>query len=176
MKRNPLYYGLVSLNHLVDINCLVASIMPGANALNTLHLLLETCAAETNLCQLKDPTPDGAGAGAQQMDEDTFDWIQTKYAKSVHADRIEEQTGIVIGKVAFAELRNNPLLAAIFCRLRYAAVTDPIPATLPERAAYWKKYYNTYHPNAKGTVEGYIEKAALLRQLDLGRSKLWDQS
>lgn len=176
MKRKPLYYGLVSQSHLVDTCCFVTNLIPGANAMATLSLLLETAAAETNLGELLDPTPEGAGAGLFQIDEETFDWIQTKNLKSRLAQLIEAATGIVIAKVQYIELRNNPLLCALFCRLRYAVITEAIPVTLEGRAAYWKKFYNSFDPNAKGTVEGYIKKAAAVAALDLGRTKLWDLS
>lgn len=176
MNKHRVYYGLISQSHLVDVCCFVANLIPGANAMATFHLLLETAAAETQLGTFKDPTPEGAGAGAFQIDADTFDWIQAKNLNSRLSQAIEAATGIVIAKVQYIELRNNPLLCALFCRLRYAVITEAIPTTLEGRAAYWKKFYNTYDKSAKGTVEGYIKKAAAISALDLGRTKLWDLS
>ncbi|GAL07932.1 hypothetical protein JCM19237_312 [Photobacterium aphoticum] len=48
----------------------------------------------------------------------------------------------------------------IFARLRYKTVPESIPATLEGRAAYWKQHYNSYHPNAAGSSDGYISKCA----------------
>lgn len=45
-------------------------------------------------------------------------------------------------------------LAMLFCRLHYLRCPGPIPATEGQRAAYWKKHYNT--TAGKGTPEKYL--------------------
>ena len=52
-------------------------------------------------------------------------------------------------------LQTNIAVQIFFCRIKYRRDKDPIPNNLTERAAYWKKVYNT---NAgKGTVQHYIK-------------------
>lgn len=167
-----LYYGLVHQQQLVDTAAFVATLIPGGNALNTFHLLLETCAVETKLGQFKDPTPNGAGRGVPQIDADTFEWLKTKYRDSKQALLILDRTGIDIERVGLDDLDYNPLLALIWCRLRYCAVPLAIPDTQASRAAYWKLYYNT--SAGKGTEQDYLQSAKLLTTLDLGSNALWD--
>tara|TARA_B100001939_G_scaffold83698_1_gene71424 strand:+ start:1012 stop:1500 length:489 start_codon:yes stop_codon:yes gene_type:complete len=60
-------------------------------------------------------------------DEDTWDWILT----------------------------TNIAAAIIHCRLKLWRIPLPLPSTLEERAAFWKKHYNT--EMGKGTEAHYIE-------------------
>jgi len=48
----------------------------------------------------------------------------------------------------------NIALAVAFCRLYYRRKPGAIPGTMPGRAAYWKKYYNT--AGGAGSVDHYI--------------------
>lgn len=50
---------------------------------------------------------------------------------------------------------DNDRLAVLFARIHYLRVPEPVPESLTEQAAYWKKYYNT--AAGKGTAEQYIE-------------------
>lgn len=58
------------------------------------------------------------------------------------------------------ELIRNPQYAAAMCRIFYLRVPAPLPAPhdLRGMAEYWKRYYNTRL--GKGTVEGFMQKAA----------------
>ena len=48
----------------------------------------------------------------------------------------------------------NIALACAFCRVFYRRKPGAIPTTMPGRAAYYKRYYNTAH--GKSTVDRYI--------------------
>ena len=56
-------------------------------------------------------------------------------------------------------LKTNIAVQVFFCRIKYRRDKDPIPASLSERASYWKKVYNT--EGGKGTVEHYIKANTL---------------
>ena len=49
---------------------------------------------------------------------------------------------------------SNIALASAFCRIYYRRKPGAIPKTMPARAEYWKKHYNTY--KGRGTVAHYI--------------------
>ena len=55
-------------------------------------------------------------------------------------------------------LITNIALAVAFCRLYYRRKPGAIPKSMPARAAYWLKWYNTggVHGRGKGTVDHYI--------------------
>jgi hypothetical protein len=59
---------------------------------------------------------------------------------------------------------SNIALAVAFTRIQYRRFPKAIPTTLPERANYWKTFWNTI--KGKGTVEHYI--AANLPHVDPG--------
>ena len=49
---------------------------------------------------------------------------------------------------------SNIALAAAFCRIHYRRFPKAIPKTMPQRANYWKTFYNTI--KGKGTVDHYV--------------------
>ena len=151
------HYGLKSIEEAKDLALKVAlNTCVGDPKLLT-NLLLETACAETYCGRLKDPTPTSAGAGLTQVDVGTFEWLKSKYKGRLIASKIKQNLNVDISRVQYADLREDPLLAFIFCRLRYLCVPSSIPPTLEKRAELWKKYYNTKY--GKGTVKGYILKA-----------------
>lgn len=156
----PRFYGIVSKQQLVDTACVVTEIIPGAKPTATFYQLLETASAETRLGEYRDPTPDGAGRGVCQTDLGTFDWLKEKFKGSKIEKDLMAFLGINLQRVAHDDLDYNPLLSMIFCRLRYCAVTAPIPETVQGRALYWKQHYNSYAKNAKGTPEDYLSKVS----------------
>lgn len=150
-------YGVLSLAYLRDAAYEVADCIGHGKNRMAAPMTLETCAAETQCGEYRDPTPNGAGRGVTQIDEETFYWLQKKYTKSAIAQRIYTRFGIDISRVKHEELDYNPLLALIWCRLRYWVVTEPIPETRAERAVYWKQHYNTVA--GKGDVPHYLTAA-----------------
>ena len=63
------------------------------------------------------------------------------------------QLGLIEDNKVFS-LFSNIALAAAFCRIYYRRKPGAIPKSMPARAAYWKKHYNT--KRGKGTVDHYV--------------------
>jgi len=61
--------------------------------------------------------------------------------------------GLIEEKKEFC-IFSNIALAVAFCRIHYRRQPGAIPKTMPARAAYWKKTYNT--KLGKGTVDHYV--------------------
>ncbi|QVJ13210.1 hypothetical protein [Pseudomonas phage PSA28] len=163
-----MFYGLMLKEDAVVAARAVCEVIGSpATRENAVALLVETAAAETLLGELRDPTMYGAGTGLTQVDKGTFDWLKGMYANTPTAEAIQKRFNIDISRTQYQELETSPVLAMIFCRLRYLRAQGAIPDTLVGRAEYWKKWYNT--SAGKGTVAGYIKKvqdcgvAALLR-------------
>lgn len=125
------------------------------------EMIIETAIAETGLGQIEDKTT-GAGMGITQFDEFPFNDIRNRCIKL--KDKIYKELKIDISLVEWDDLRYNQFLALLFTRLLYwlasrkvdgKYVSIPIPATIEERAEYWKEFYNT--KDGKGTVEHYLE-------------------
>lgn len=146
------YYGLtpsMNLDNLVleVCNCL------GFGSYATAHLLiLETIGAETERGTYKDPST-FAGMGLCQFDKLPFKDTQDRTSTATKA-KVYKGLGINIDLVKWEDLRYNPLLSILFCRLKYLLVRDPIPALVDDRARYWKKWYNSIL--GKGTEEHYL--------------------
>lgn len=148
-------YGLVSKNQLLDTVKYVCDVLGhGANN-NAVKLLLETANTETSLGKTKDTTK-YAGMGITQIDKIGFDDILDRVSFSDVAI-IKEKMGIELAWIKWEDLRYNILLAFLFTRLKYKKIPEEIPNRVEDRALYWKKHYNSYHPNAKGTVGHYLE-------------------
>lgn len=150
-------YGLVNKIDAISYARAACNVLGGGkNPESTVALLVETAAAETLLGDYKDPTPTSAGTGLTQVDQGTFEWLRDKYKGTALASRLLKEFGIDLSRTVYQELRTSPLMAMVFCRLRYMAVPTVIPATREGRASYWKQYYNTVA--GKGTPAEYIEK------------------
>lgn len=154
-----MFYGVTKKQQLADMSVAVCNVL-GHGVFNTAaHMLVETCAAETHLATHRDRTLYGAGAGAPQVDEGTFDWLKDKISKNEGVYKaILEAFNVDLKKVQYRELDFSPLLSLIFARLRYRVVDDPIPADRNARAHYWKRHYNTFAENAKGSAAEFLER------------------
>jgi len=118
---------------------------PELSSPGAVKLLLGTGAQESHLGtymrQLKGPA-----VGMFQMEPDSFEWLQVKYA---------EKYPQLVGRGA-PEMEWDLKLAIIMARLRYRADIFDIPSSddLPGIAAYWKRVYNTKY--GKGTEAEFI--------------------
>lgn len=148
-------YGLINPDHAREIASVVVEVMGGEP--QVVDLLMETAAAETLLGQYPDAHYYTHGVGLTQVDEDTFAWLRDKYASGFVADCLKDRFGVAIAQVNYRELAFSPLLAFIWCRLRYMTVPHPVPTKIKERAAYWKRFYNTV--KGKGTPQEYFFRA-----------------
>lgn len=119
--------------------------------LNAYNLLLETACAETQLGTFPDYTNEN-GFGICQFEEPGITRAKKQGLKL--QDEIFNQWGINIDLLQLIELRYNPFLSFLCCRLFYKDIPDPIPSTREERATYWKKWYNTY--KGSGSVKHYL--------------------
>ena len=150
-------YGLVSPSQAREYAQAVCDVLGHGSRGGAVVMLLETAAQETHLGRYRDPTADGAGRGLCQCDLVAFvDVIRRARPADVLA--VKTAFGINLAQVEHDDLDFSPLLAMIVCRLFYKLNPEPFPLDLAGRAAYWKKYYNTYL--GKGTVTEYIENVS----------------
>ena len=105
---------------------------------------------------------DGKGSfGVAQVDKVAFDQVQEKLADSKstifdYVERFKDATGKDLTKIKYEDLKDDTLSIA-FGRLYLMQLTaDPIPETLEEQAAYWKKNYNTVA--GAGTAHNFINR------------------
>lgn len=107
---------------------------------NSLDLLMETCAVESDLGQTSD--------NIMQMEEET-------------------KNDMILNYIAYHPEYNNLIDTNIYyptdcirlARLHYIRTGIEVPSTRLERAHLWKNRYNTRL--GKGTVEDYMYKAQL---------------
>lgn len=149
-------YGLINKQDAVSYATAICDVIGHGKNNAAVKLCVETAAAETLLGDFKDPTPTSAGTGVTQVDFGTFEWLREKYRNSRYAPLLLSKFGIDLSRTVYQELRTSPLMAMLFCRLRYLTVSESIPDTREGRAEYWKKHYNTVA--GKGTPADYIEK------------------
>lgn len=100
------------------------------------------------------------GRGLFQFDRPGFDATKdvTSHPRlKQHYKKIKDQWGIDWNKVTYDDMY-KPLHSAIGARLRLLNVPSAIPKTREGRAQYWKKHWNSYAPNAKGTPQKYLER------------------
>lgn len=153
----PYAYGVAAGINLYLLAAHVCETLSPLTAELALPLVLETAAQETQLGNFPDRTPTSAGVGLGQIDPIAFIDIQNRTPKK-RKTLIRETWGIDINILQHRDLAYSPLLSFIFIRLFYALIQDPLPRTLPERAAYWKRYYNTRLGD--GTISQYVQTAA----------------
>lgn len=149
------HYGLKDDEHAVTLARKVVSTFGGGH--KAVQLLIGNACAETHLGRFPDSHPDKWGVGLTQFDQIGVDDVKLR-TRSKDKKRLFNHHGYDLDKVELADLANDPELAFCMTRLKYKLIPEAIPADINGQARYWKQHYNTYHPNAKGTVEGYLEK------------------
>ena len=78
---------------------------------------------------------------------DNFIIYRKPYIEAVY------KLGLIEDKIPFC-IYTNIALAAAFCRIHYRRKPGAIPKSMPGRAAYWKKWYNS--EEGAGTVDHYV--------------------
>lgn len=122
----------------------------GANKQNLKALLFEICAVESGFGTAIDTTLT-SGEGLTQFDRTTFNEIKS-YMLSKDIDVYN------LSNTSYEMLRTNPKLSLLMTRyFFYSRVNEAIPSEIENRAAQWKKYYNTYL--GAGTEAAYIREA-----------------
>lgn len=150
------YYGLANPLQLREFVLVVCDALGHGSNNTAVQMMMETAAQETHGGRYRDPTPNGAGRGAFQIDKIPFYDVRAR-TREADIQRIHEEFGIDLRSVEHEQLDHSPMLAAIFCRLFYKLIPDPFPKTVEARSEYWKARYNTRL--GKGTVEEYLENA-----------------
>lgn len=152
-----MYYGLIKKSHFEDMVMAVCDCLGHGKNKAAYNLIIETANTETNMGKTKDRSISN-GHGITQIDEICYIDILSR-TKSADIEKIKECFDIDIELTTFNDLRYNPLLSAIFTRLKYKFVPEEIPSNKKGRAEYWKMYYNTLA--GKGTTEHYLKANSL---------------
>jgi len=149
-----------SKGQLWGLSMAVAEAMPGLG--NAERFLYETAGAESDWGAHPDTFRKGYHGGVFQVDRKGFeDTLATEsHRKNLrrHYDTIKKAFGVDWTTVKYEDIRDKPLLGALAARLLIANKPDPVPGDAEGRARYWKRHYNSYHENAKGTVEEYLKR------------------
>lgn len=145
-------YGVVNLKRINEDALMICDCIGHGLYGTAKEMIIETAITETGLGQIEDKTV-GAGMGLTQFDDKPFQDIRDRSIKL--RPKILKELKIDISLVEWDDLRYNQFLALLFTRLHYWLKGDPIPASIEERAKYWKLHYNTVQ--GKGTIEHYLE-------------------
>lgn len=120
----------------------------------TNSFLLKIAWVESQFGTHKDTYRKGYNGGIFQVDyigfKDTQN-IKSHPGLKAKFEKIQEAFGIDWSKVTWKDLR-KPLYSAIAARLYLLNKPGAIPSSLKGQAEYWKKNYNSNHPNAGGTI------------------------
>lgn len=147
------YYGLKDDVHATTMALDVVRVFGGG--FRCVQALIGICCVETNLGRFEDAHPDKWGVGLTQFDQIGFDDVKAR-TRNKDKIKLEKEFGYVMKDLVLKDLKDDPLLALCFARLKYKLIPDDIPADIPGQARYWKRFYNT--AEGKGTVEKYLEK------------------
>lgn len=136
-------------------------------------LMLETAAAESGF-NTRVQMGGGPARGLWQVEPATADDIFKNYLVERRHDLYYALCKISFGfklvgwappsRYETAEfLEHNDVFCCCMARIVYLRDPDPIPKTVEERAAYWKRVYNT--DLGAGTVEHYMATARALGEV-----------
>lgn len=162
MSNHNYYYGYIrDLDEIIRQVDIVCEILDTTKVFpNSRLMVLETLAQETKLGLVKDTTKK-AGMGIAQFDYIGFH--DTKVRSKYRFTKIVKKFGINLNLVKWENLRYNPFLSIIFCRLKYKLVPAPIPDTIEGRWLYYKKWFNSAKGKAKR--EQYLDSAKYVQTL-----------
>ena len=59
----------------------------------------------------------------------------------------------------------NPLIGALLTRMGLASIPEKIPSDAEGQAGYWKKHWNSYAKNAKGTTQHFLSQKQIYDKL-----------
>lgn len=148
------YYGVYNEAHLIGCIKKAVHVFGGGN--KAIKLLAGTACAETDFATFPDVHPEKLGVGVTQFDQIGFDDVikrtRPKNVRKFHANYNYDWSTLTLDKLAY-----DPELALAITRLKYMLVPESLPTTVEGMAKYWKRYYNTYAANAKGTPEKFLE-------------------
>lgn len=148
-----LFYGLSSAQELSTHIHRACDIINPKNVSLASTFLLEIAAAETGLGSIRDKHF-AQGKGVFQFDKIGF--VDTQLRSQQFVKPLISEFNIDINNVLFSDLEYSPLVGAIWCRLK-VYLMPAIPNTRADRAAMWKKYYNS--AAGAGTPGHYMHMA-----------------
>ena len=119
------------------------------------NLLVGTACVESN-CGEYIKQINGPACGIFQIEPNTAKDIQKNYIKYKPDLKYLHDKFYLKSLTLEENLMYNLSYSILMCRLFYRRIKEPIPKTVSEQAAYWKKYYNTHL--GKGTIEDFINK------------------
>ena len=151
--KKKLYYGALSINHIHESAEKAVRVFGGMK--EHVALLLGTCCTETDFCTFDDIHPDKWGVSCVQFDNVRFEDVQRR-TRGHNRRKFYEAYHIELRDLMLKDIARNPELAFAMCRLAYILIPEKIPTTVSKQAIYWKKYWNTFHPNAKGSTASYL--------------------
>ena len=146
------YYGVESRSQVETFIRRICTTLGGKRYVE--KQMLETTCVETRNGTYPDAHKETKGVGLCQHDDINIRDLKLN-GEPRHFKKIKEVFGYDIPNIELKDLAEDPLLSLICCRLSYKRIPAKIPATIVERAVYWKRYYNT--EAGKGTVDHYLE-------------------
>jgi hypothetical protein len=138
----PVFYGLISERSLRECVQRVCNVLGRGKYGCAVDMLLETAAIETNSGHRRERSLRPKGIGIFQMPRIAFIDVKENVA-DVDIYSVEQKFGFDIRAVAYDQLANSPLIAAVFCRLFYMIKPERFPESIIARAGYWKEHYAT---------------------------------
>lgn len=151
---SKMFYGIKNQAHLIE--CIRKAVATFGGGHKAKQLLAGTCCAESDFGTYPDKHPEKLGVGVTQFDQIGFDDVKMR-TRTKHKKKFFRGYGIDLDTVQLEDLAYNPELTLAFTRLKYILVPEAIPSCVESQASYWKAHYNSYHPNAAGSVEKYME-------------------
>src|SRR5688572_28738068 len=114
-------------------------------------LILGTACQESQCGRWLRQIGEGPALGIFQMEPATHNDLWNNFLD--HRPEIARKVKLFVAGLAPSaeQLVGNLYYATAMCRIHYLRVPEPIPNTLEEQAAYWKKFYNS--ELGKGKVE-----------------------
>lgn len=148
-----LYYGLINENQIEELTILVCNCLGYGKNNSADKLIMETIASETQYGTYEDKTKYVA-QGLCQFDKMPFEDVVNRTSKK-NKIKLYDCFGIHLSFISWEDLRYNPLLSIIMCRLKYLLIREEIPPDRESRYDYYKKWYNSY--DGKATKKHYME-------------------
>jgi len=122
---------------------------------NAVDLLMGTAAQESHLGEYINQVGNGPALGIMQMEPATFKdhiaWLSKRKDDLMY--KILDVCNMSAPKTD--SLRYNLKFSIAMARVHYLRRPEPLPSTIAEMAAYWKRHYNSYL--GAGTIDEFIK-------------------
>lgn len=130
----------------------------GLYTLTAEKLLMGTAAVESRFA-FRRQFNGGPALGLFQMEPATFNWLMTGFLASKKHVNLKKTVLQIAGKdkPIPSDLVINDAFAAAMARVRYYAVSAPLPSALKDQAFYWWRHYNGESPHGLKPAD-YLER------------------